>query len=174
MLSAIISSFNKDIKLSVPTNPEHYIEIIRVDDPHEPAAVHHQDDYKKVPQPFAISDVLEAKIVSSNVLVHRESNVKQVYEFNFALPKEAAKIHYAAGNTIGILPENKIGEVKFVMTRILEEVDGLYRMQVITNTKKKSVKLPVYIPTLLRIEDVLLHCLDLNSIPKKVKTFHSF
>jgi sulfite reductase alpha subunit-like flavoprotein len=178
MLSAIISSFDKDIKLSVPTNPEHYIEIIRVDDP-KPEYVydqityllHHQDDYKKVPQPFAISDVLEAKIVRSNVLAHRASDVKQVYEFNFALPKEAAKIHYAAGNTIGILPENKIGEVKFVMTRILEDVEGIYRMQVITNTKKKSVKLPVYIPSLLRIEDVLLHCLDLNSIPKKVKTF---
>jgi hypothetical protein len=109
MLSAIISSFNKDIKLSVLTNPEYYIEIIRVGDPHKPAAVHHQDDYKKVPQPLA-------KIVSSNVLVHRESDVKQVYEMNFYLPKAAPKIHYAAGNTIGILPENKIGEVKFVTT----------------------------------------------------------
>jgi sulfite reductase alpha subunit-like flavoprotein len=164
MISQVLSTVADHVNLSLPRLPDSFIELVRIDDPKVPAPV---TNFLDLPQPFAASGVQFAEITSAQELCRHETDVKQVYELELRVPE---RLDYLPGNTIGILPENRAADVQFVVSRVLEDCDGAtYQMRVAADTKKKAAKLPAFVPTVLAVDKVLMHCLDLQAIPKKVR-----
>ncbi|XP_046978249.1 methionine synthase reductase-like [Vanessa cardui] len=116
--------------------------------------------------PFAASEIFLANINKWRRLTKLDDNCKSVYEVSFNI--EGSNFDFAAGDTIGIVPQNNKSEVDDIINHLelISVVDLNYTLRVAS--EQKGAKIPAYIPVTSTLRHVLTHCVDLRGIIKKL------
>ncbi|XP_044761908.1 methionine synthase reductase-like [Coccinella septempunctata] len=114
--------------------------------------------------PFSSSDIISSSICKYELITNEED--RKVYHLRFSTDNTC--FNYQPGYTIGILPSNCENLVEKILVRLgLEHVaDKCYHVCVEQINAKKT--LPKHIPICGTLRNVLLHNVDLNSVPKKL------
>ncbi|GLV31629.1 uncharacterized protein CBL_07390 [Carabus blaptoides fortunei] len=150
--------------LKLPPMPVEYLELNYLD------AEANTSEYTKLQNeqllPFAVSGVVNASLKSAKYLTNGD-DVKTVIEI--CLSTEGSDIQYSPGNSFGIIPQNSPQEVNKIIDRLnLHDVaDKLFNLSVKQTNSKKKNKVPMHVPLIGTIRDVLTQNLDIRSVPKK-------
>lgn len=115
-------------------------------------------------QPFGLDSVQEVKISDHRVLAQGE-DVKTCYEITLDLPYP---VDYPPGVTVGVLARNRLEEVDTIMTALGFDSIADKPCHLTVKQIKKTTKLPVFVPEYITVRRVLLECLDIRSVPKKL------
>ncbi|XP_055641511.1 methionine synthase reductase-like isoform X2 [Toxorhynchites rutilus septentrionalis] len=117
-------------------------------------------------QPFGAA-VHKTTILSYKVLAEGDG-VKTVYKM---LIKEPPNIEeYYPGDTIGILTQNLLSDVNFMLERfhLVEIADCVYEVRLAKPVKRKNPEIPSYVPKFITPRRLLSECLDFRIIPRKI------
>eukprot|EP00099_Drosophila_melanogaster_P009887 NP_001262637.1 uncharacterized protein Dmel_CG14882, isoform B [Drosophila melanogaster] len=118
--------------------------------------------------PFARPDFQPSsvEIKESKVLVSADkaTETKRVVELTLE-----STFDYQPGDTIGILPANKLEQVESLLHRLelLDQADTTCHLKLVFNCANKNAKLPAHIPATTTPREILTHCLSLNFVPQK-------
>lgn len=77
---------------------------------------------------------------------------------------------FLPGDTIGILPENNDEDVQLILNamNLQDKADTIMKISLSVDNKKKTAKIPSYIPISSTPRIILKQCLNIHSIPKKL------
>ncbi|XP_065091997.1 methionine synthase reductase-like [Ochlerotatus camptorhynchus] len=165
-ISEIISHY-QNIEIKLPPAPISFINITEVskDVDHFDEKVHLQ---AACSQPFEATGVFKYAIEKYRIIAQGD-DIKSVYDLTLNT-KSSIDYMFNPGDTVGVLTRNSEEDVADLLRHLdLESAsDQILRVEIDPSTKKKSAKLPPYIPPIVQIGKLIQECLDLKAFPKKL------